>query len=87
MFGAEFLAMNNGVETVRWLCYRLIMMDVLIYDSSYNYGDNMLVLYNTQIPESTLNNNGNFICYQVVRESVAKGCSLAAHVVSRYNVA
>ena len=87
MFGAEFLAMNNGVETVRWLCYRLIMMDVLIYDSSYNYGDNMLVLYNTRISGSTINNNGNFICCHAVRESVSKRSYFTAHVASRYNVA
>ena len=54
VFGAEFVAMKHGLESLRGLRYKLRMMGVPIAGPSYIYGDNMSVIHNTQRPESTL---------------------------------
>ena len=80
VFGAEFVAMKNRIEAVRGLRYKLRMMGIAILGPTYIYGDNMLVIHNTQWPESTLKKKSNQICYHFVRESVAMGESLTTHV-------
>ena len=50
------------------------------------YGDNMSVIHNTQKPESTLKKKSNSICYHAVREAVAMGETLTAHVRSHEKV-
>ena len=54
VFGAEFVAMKQGVEALRGLRYKLRMMGVPISGPSFIYGDNMSVIHNTQRPKSTL---------------------------------
>ena len=56
VFGAEFVAMKQGMETLRGIRYKLRMMGVAIAGPSYIYGDNMSVIHNTQRPESVLKN-------------------------------
>ena len=51
------------------------------------YGDNMLVIHNTQQPESTLKKKRNLIAYHTVQESVAMGESLTGHVRTNDNPA
>ena len=63
------------------------MMGVAITGPTYIYGDNMLVIHNTQWPESTLKKKSNQICYHFVRESVAMGESLTTHVPTADNPA
>jgi hypothetical protein len=48
MFGAEFVAMKQGMEALQGLRYKLRMMGVQINGTSYIYGDNMSVIHNTQ---------------------------------------
>ena len=48
VLGAEFVAMKHKVETLRGLQYKLRMMETPIKGPSYIYGDNMLVIHNTQ---------------------------------------
>ena len=86
VFGAEFVAMKLGVEVLRGLRYKL-RMGVSISGPTFIYGDNMSVIHNTQRPESTLKKKSNAICYHAVRESVAMGESLTAHIPSDRNVA
>ena len=62
VFGAEFVAMKNGMETARGLRYKLCMMGVPLSGPTLMYGDNMSVIYNTQRPESTLKKKSNSIC-------------------------
>jgi hypothetical protein len=50
VFGAEFVAMKNGIETTRGLRYKLRMMGVTIDGPTYVYGDNMSVVHNNQRP-------------------------------------
>ena len=87
VFGAEFVAMKQGVETLRGLRYKLRMMGVPISGPSYIYGDNMSVVKNTTKPESTLNKKSNQLCYHAVRESVAMGESLVTHISTHSNSA
>ena len=63
VFGAEFVAMKHGMETLCGIRYKLHMMGVPISGPSYIYGDNMSVIHNTQRPESVLKKKSNQICY------------------------
>jgi hypothetical protein len=87
VFGAEFVAMKNGIETCRGLCYKLRMMGVTLSDPTFVYGDNVSVLHNTQRHESVLKKKSNSIFYNSVRESSAMGESIIGHVPSVDNPA
>ena len=87
VFGAEFVALKNGIETLRGLRYKLRMMGIPLESPNYIFGDNMSVIKNTQTPESTLKKKSNSICYHFCRESVAMGESLTAHVLTHENLA
>jgi hypothetical protein len=87
VFGAEFVAMKNGIETCRGIRYKLIMMGVALSGPTYVYGDNMYVVHNTQRPESVLKKKSNSICYHAVRESEAVGESIIGRVPSVENTA
>ena len=67
VFGAEFVAMKLGMESLRGLWYKLRMMCVPIFGPSLIYGDNMSVIHNTQQPVSTLKKKNNSIAYHAVR--------------------
>ena len=87
VFGAEFVAMKQGMEALRGLRYKLRMMGVPLSGPSYIYGDNMSVVHNTQRPESTLKKKSNSICYHAVREAVAMKECLTGHIPSQNNPA
>ena len=55
VFGAEFVVMKTGVEALRGIRYKLRMMGVPLTGPTYIYGDNISVIYNTSLPELTLN--------------------------------
>ena len=59
VFGAEFVAMKIGMESLRVLRYKLLMMGITIWGPLLIYGDNMSVIHNTQKPESTLKKKSN----------------------------
>jgi hypothetical protein len=73
VFGAEFVAMKNGIETCRGLRYKLRMMGVALSGPTYVYGDNIYVVHNTHRPESVLKKKSNSICYHAVHDSSAMG--------------
>ena len=79
-FGAEFVAMKHGVETLRGLRSKLRMMGVPIDGPSYIYGDNMSVITNTSKPESTLKKRNNSICFHLIREAVAMKECVTTHI-------
>jgi hypothetical protein len=87
VFGAEFVAMKNGIETCRGLNYKLRMMGVDLIGPTFVYGDNMYVVHNTQRPDSVLKKKSNSIFYHAVRESAAMGESIIGHVPSVDNTA
>ena len=87
VFGAEFVAMKQGMEAFRGIRYTLRMMGVELSGPSYIYGDNMSVIHNTQRPESVLKKKSNSVCYHAVREAVAMGECLTGHVSTHDNPA
>ena len=87
VFGAEFIAMKNGIETTRGLSYKLWMMGVPLDGPTYAYGDNMSVIHNTQRHESMLKKKSNSICYHACRESVVMGDTITGHVPTLENPA
>jgi hypothetical protein len=80
VFGAEFVAMKNGIETCRGLRYKLIMMGVTLIGPTFVYGDSMSAVHNTQRSESILKKKSNSIFYHAVRESAAMGELIVGHV-------
>eukprot|EP00804_Cyclotella_cryptica_P013947 CCRYP_002465-RA/>CCRYP_002465-RA protein AED:0.03 eAED:0.04 QI:0/0/0/0.83/0.6/0.5/6/0/916 len=87
VFGTEFCAMKHGIENLRDIRYKLCMMGVPVKRASYLYGNNMSVVTNTSKPESTLKKKSNSICYHAVREAVAMGEALFAHIPTKKNLA
>jgi hypothetical protein len=49
VFGADFVAMKNGIETCRGLHYKFRMMGLALSVPTYVYGDNMYVVHNDHI--------------------------------------
>jgi hypothetical protein len=47
----------------------------------------MSVIQNTQNPESTLKKKSNSICYHFIREAIAMGKAMTAHIRSEDNPA
>ena len=86
VFGAEFVAMKHGVETLRGLRYKVRMMGIPLTGPSYIYGDNKSQVTNSSRPESTLKKKCNSICYHAIRESVAMGESLITHIKTDDNL-
>jgi hypothetical protein len=62
VFGAEFVAMKNGIETCRGLRYKLRMIGVTLSGPTFVYAENMSVVQNTQCPESMLKKKSNSLC-------------------------
>ena len=81
-FYAVFVALKNGMKTLRGLRYKLRMTGIPLSGPSLMYGDNnMSVIHNTQRPEdSTLKKKSNTIYSHVTREAVAMGECMTAHV-------
>jgi hypothetical protein len=89
VFGAEFVAIKNGIETFLGLCllYKLRIMGAALSVPTYVYGHNMSIAHNVQRPEYVLKKKSNYICYHVLRESSAMGESIIGHVSSVDNPA
>jgi len=87
VFGAEFVALKVGIETLRGIRYKLRMMGVPLSGPSCILGDNMSVVKNSQAPHSVLTKKCNSVCYHAVREAVAMGECLVRHIRSENNLA
>jgi hypothetical protein len=87
VFGAEFVAMKNGMKTVRGLRYELCMMGVPVDEPAYVCGDNVSVMHDTQRPELMLKKKSNSVCHHCCRESVAMNESVTGHAPTKQNMA
>ena len=87
VFGAEFVAMKVGMETMCGLRCKLRMMGVPLTGPSHFCGDDTSVVHNTQRPESMLKKKSNSICHHAVREAVSMGECVTGHVRSEANPA
>lgn len=72
-FGSEFTALKTAVELTEGILYKLRMMGVPVELPAFIKGDNMSVVKNSSIPESTLKKKSNSIAYHYVRERAAMG--------------
>ena len=84
VFCAEFVAMKHVIKKLRGLRYKIRMMGILLTGPLYIYGNNMSVITDTK---STLKKKNNSICYHTVKDSVAMGESLTAHIKTKVNLA
>ena len=64
--------MKQCCDYLRGLRYKLRMMEIPVNNPVFTYGDNQSVLWNTQVPDSTLKNESIAVAYHFVREGVAK---------------
>eukprot|EP00804_Cyclotella_cryptica_P016148 CCRYP_004244-RA/>CCRYP_004244-RA protein AED:0.29 eAED:0.30 QI:0/-1/0/1/-1/1/1/0/331 len=87
VFGAEFCAMKHCIENLLGIRYKLHMLGVPIKGPSYVYGDNMSIVTNMSKRESTLRKKSNSICYHAVREAIAMGQAIVAHIPIKKNLA
>ena len=87
VFGADVFAMKQGVESLRGIRYKLLIMGVEVAGPTYIYGDNMSVIHNTSNPEYVLKKKSNSICCHSVRKSVAMKECLKTHVPALKNLA
>jgi hypothetical protein len=63
------------------------MMGVPLTTPSFIYGDSKSKVTNSSRSESTLKKKCNSICYHAIRELVAMGKSLIAHIQTQFNLA
>ena len=73
MFGSEFTAMNNYVELIAALPYKLRMFGVPIDGSTEIFCNNDAVYENVYTSISQLRNKHHSILYHTSRETVASG--------------
>ena len=85
VFGTEFVAMKQGIDALRGLRYKLMMMGIPISGPSYTYGDNMSVVHNTSRPKSVLRKKSNSVYYHTLYKSVAMRESVVGHILSKEN--
>ena len=85
VFGIDFVVMKHGMETLRVIQYKLNIMQIPTEGPSYIYGDNVLVIHNTQIPKSTIRKKSNSIYYHDMIESVTMGEPLMNHIPKSEN--
>ena len=83
VFVAEFVVMKESIDAPRGLRYKLRMMGIPIFHSSFIHRDNMSVVHNTSRPESFLKKKHNSVCYHKVHALVAIGESLASCIPSK----
>jgi hypothetical protein len=84
VFGAEFVAMKNGMEIVRGLRHKLlVLMGILIDGPAFACGDNVSVVHNAQQPKSMLKKKSNSVCYHHCRESGATNECMTGHLPTK----
>jgi len=86
-FGSEFMALKTGVELLEALRYKLRMLGVPIDGYTHVLVDNMSVVCNTSVPESTLKKKSNSIAYHYVRSKAAADILRIGYVNTKANLA
>ena len=73
VFGAEFLAMKHGMETIRGIRYKFRIVRIPIEGPPYIYRDKISVIHYTQQPGSSLMEKSNSIYHHATIEIFAMG--------------
>jgi hypothetical protein len=86
-FGSEFMALKTGVELLEALRYKLRMMGVPIERYTQVKVDNVSVVNNTSVPESTLKKKSNSIAFHYVRSKCAADVCRISYKSTKTNLA
>ena len=86
-FGAEFMAGMHGQELIRAMRYKLRMLGVPLDGPANCRLDNMSMVTNSTVPESTLKKKCHSIAYHYNREAVACGQSRLCWEPTKSNLA
>ena len=86
-FGSEFSAMKTAVELVEGLRYKLRMMGVPLDGHAHVKADNLSMVTNSSMPESTLKKKSNSIAYHYVRERAAADVIQVSYEPTTSNIA
>jgi len=86
-YGSELVAARIATELIIELRYLLREMGVIVETPAMLLGDNLSVVLNTTVPSSVLKKKHCAISYHRVREAIAAGIMVFAHVPSTENVA
>jgi hypothetical protein len=79
VFGSEFVALKTGMKKSHGLPYKLSMMGIPVTGPTFTFGDNVLGIFNTSAPESTLRKKSNSICYHACQELVLPWMKFGQH--------
>ena len=86
-FGSELVAMRTGKDLIVALRIKIKMFGCPLAGPANVYCDNLGVVKNTSIPESTLSKKHNSINYHVIRSAVASGIMRVAKEDGETNLA
>ena len=86
-FGSEFVTMKACCEHLVVHRHRLKIMGTPCEGPSHVYGDDLSVLYNTTMPDSTLKKKNQSIAYHLIREGVARAEWRTTHANALLNEA
>ena len=86
-YGSEFVAARIATEQIIDLRYTLRMFGVLLDGPAWMFGDNLSVVVNSTIPQSTLKKRHNALAYHRVREAIAAGILNFVHINGKENPA
>eukprot|EP00980_Cylindrotheca_fusiformis_P018167 scaffold5886_cov93-Cylindrotheca_fusiformis.AAC.1 len=81
------MALKTGMELLEGLRYKLRMMGIGMEGHAHVRVDNMSVVKNSSIPESTLKKKSNSIAYHYVRSRVAADIARIVYEPSETNLA
>ena len=87
VFGTEFVAMKDGVDTLHDIEHKLRMMGIQISGPTDIYEDNMLVIHTISKADTTLKKNCNMMACYAIHESVAMKESFAVQIRLENNLA
>ena len=86
-YGSELVAGRLACEMAIAFRYKLRMLGIPMNTPTLLLGDNMSMIQNCSISSSQLKKKHNAIAYHKIRECVAAGVILLAHVSSEENIA
>jgi Reverse transcriptase (RNA-dependent DNA polymerase) len=86
-FGSEFMGLKVATDLIKGLRYKVRMMGIPLDGPTHTRVDNMSIVQNASMPESTLKKKCNSIAYHYVRESVAAGVIKIQFINSESNIA
>ena len=86
-FGSEFMALKTGFELLIGLRYKLRMMGIPLDGPAHVKVDNMSVVKNSSVPESTLKKKSNSIAYHFTRSCAAADIGRVSYESTETNIA